>query len=235
LNGERRAHRISLAIGKGGWAMHISDGILSQSAAGQAVLAGGAALALAGAAIGLRRLDYERVPRVAVLASAFFIASLVHFRIGPTSAHLVLNGLLGVVLGWAAFPALLIALFLQAIFFGHGGITTLGLNAFNLASPALLVFLMLGRPIRASRSRAAAFALGFAAGALALWGAALLTTAELVLSGGEFEQLARVVLLASLPLGLVEGLVTGAAVTFLRQVRPELLEPPTRISGGKTP
>ena len=46
---------------------------------------------------------------------AIFVASLVHVPVGPSSMHLVLNGLLGLLLGWAAFPAILVGLLLQAV------------------------------------------------------------------------------------------------------------------------
>ena len=70
--------------------MHISEGVLSAP-----VLATGAALTAAGCGIGLKKLDYDRVPQVAILTSAFFVASLIHVPIGPSSVHLVLNGLMG--------------------------------------------------------------------------------------------------------------------------------------------
>ena len=71
--------------------MHISEGILSAQ-----VLVSGAALTTVGTAIGLRKLDYDRIPQVAVLSAAFFVTSLVHIPIGPASVHLILNGLMGI-------------------------------------------------------------------------------------------------------------------------------------------
>ena len=53
--------------------MHISEGVLSAP-----VLAGGWVLTAAGMTVGLRRLDYDRLMTVALLASAFFVASLIH-------------------------------------------------------------------------------------------------------------------------------------------------------------
>ena len=213
--------------------MHISDGILTETLAGQMVLAGTSLAALAGTVAGLRKMDYERVPRAAVLASAFFVASLIHIKFGPTSVHLILNGLAGVILGWASFPAFLIALFLQAVFFGHGGITTLGLNTFSFGLPAVICFYIFNGPIRRVRSRSLVLVLGFMAGALAILGSAVLVAAELVITGIEFEVLAQGVLLAHLPVAIVEGFVTAAAVVFLRQVRPELLESPFLSSREK--
>jgi cobalt/nickel transport system permease protein len=75
---------------------------------------------------------------VALLTAAFFVASLVHVRVGPTSAHLLLNGLVGVLLGWRAGLAIPVGLFLQAALIGHGGFTTLGVNACVMTLPALL-------------------------------------------------------------------------------------------------
>ena len=112
--------------------MHISEGVLSPT-----VLGLGAALAAAGVAVGLRKVDDEHLMSVAMLAATFFVGSLVHVPVGPGSAHLILNGLLGLFLGWAAFPAILAALTLQAVLFQYGGITTLGVNTFTMALPAI--------------------------------------------------------------------------------------------------
>ena len=57
------------------------------------------------------------------------MASSIYIPIPPASVHLILNGLLGVVLGYFAFPAILIGLLFQALVIGHGGLTTLGVNA----------------------------------------------------------------------------------------------------------
>ena len=66
----------------------------------------GAVATVAGTAVGLKKLDYNQLPQVALLSAVFFVASLVHVPIGPSSAHLVMVGLLGLVLGWATFPAI---------------------------------------------------------------------------------------------------------------------------------
>ena len=57
--------------------MHISEGVLSTP-----VLLSGAALTVVGTAIGLKKMDYDRIPQVAVLSAAFFVASLIHVPIG---------------------------------------------------------------------------------------------------------------------------------------------------------
>lgn len=196
--------------------MHISEGVLSP-----AILGLGAALAAVGTTIGMRRLDYDRLMTVAILAATFFVGSLIHVPIGPANAHLILNGLLGAILGWAAFPAILVALTLQAVLFQYGGITVLGLNTFNMAMPAVLGYLalrpLLGRPGRVQGVAA------FACGALAVAGAGLLTAASLAHADQGFLQAARLLFLAHVPVMIVEGIVTALAVSFLAKVRPELL------------
>ena len=87
--------------------MHISEGILSGP-----VLISGAALAAAGTAIGLKNFDYDRIAKAGILSAAFFVASLIHVPIGPSNVHLILNGIVGLLLGWTAFPAILVALLL---------------------------------------------------------------------------------------------------------------------------
>jgi len=198
--------------------MHIADGILSA-----AVLAAGAGLAAAGVAMGLKRMDYERIPAVAVLASAFFVASLIHVQMGAVSAHLILNGLVGVILGWAAFPAVLVGLLLQAIMFGYGGLTALGVNTVVMALPGIVCYYAFSRHMRKA-GRMAAFTLGFAAGSLAVVMSCFLLALAFFGSGKEFVGLVRAVLLAHVPVLVIEGIVTGSVVVFLRRVRPELLE-----------
>jgi len=123
--------------------VHIAEGLLSGT-----VLGAGWAVTAAGTAAGLRRMTPEDVPRTATLASAFFVASLVHVPLGISSAHLILNGLMGVILGVRAFPAMLVALFLQAVLFQFGGLSTLGVNTADMALPAVLCAAAMRRWIR---------------------------------------------------------------------------------------
>jgi cobalt/nickel transport system permease protein len=117
------------------WAVHLSDGIL----AGPWLL-GGFALAGLLMLLGAWRIRDEEIPQTALLTAAFFVASLIHVRVPPSSVHLLLNGLVGVVLGRRAALAIPVALFLQAALIGHGGFTTLGINTCIMLIPALLAW-----------------------------------------------------------------------------------------------
>lgn len=201
---------------------HIPDGVLSVPVLAAGAIASGLLVSQA-----LRRLDSERIPQAAVLASAFFVASLVSVPVGPSSVHLVLNGLMGLILGWAAVPAVLAGLLLQTVFFGYGGLLVLGVNTLNLALPALLCGLLLGPWTAVLRGRRLCW-LGAAAGA---GGAALTGTMvclSLALSGPEYLPAARIVLVTYLPLILAEAAVTAAAIGFLGRVAPEYLGAPLR-------
>ncbi|MFV0348373.1 MAG: cobalt transporter CbiM [Halodesulfovibrio sp.] len=196
--------------------MHISEGVLTPM-----VLAGSACLTAVGTAIGLKKMDYDNLVTVAILSAAFFVASLIHVPVGPTATHLVLNGLLGVILGWAAFPAILVALALQAILFQFGGLTTLGANTLNMALPPVICFYLF-RPLltRGTANRSVA---AFACGAFAVGLSAVLTAGSLALSGDAFFHVAQVLLISTLPVMVIEGIVTASVVSFLAKVRPEVL------------
>jgi cobalt/nickel transport system permease protein len=197
--------------------MHISEGVLSPS-----VLLAGAGLAAAGTAIGLKKLDYEVIPRVAILSAAFFVASLIHVPVGPVGLHLVLNGLMGLLLGWLAVPAILVALFLQALLFQFGGLTVLGVNTVVMAAPAVLCFYGYRGLLRRPGTPGAVGA--FACGATAILLSGLLVAAALITTGQAFLEVAELVLLAHIPVMVMEGVITLFIFLFLKKVRPEMLE-----------
>lgn len=198
---------------------HIPDGVLSAP-----VLIGGALVALGGCAIGLRQVTPERIPQVGLLSAVFFVASLVHFSVGPSSVHLLFSGLIGVVLGWAAFPAVLIALLLQAMLFGFGGLVVLGVNVANMALPAVIcrgIFVGLCR-IGRDQPSVAVLAAGIAS-AVGVELTALLVAVSLALSGREFLPAAQLVVFSHLPVAAIEAVVGGAMAALLIRLRPEFL------------
>lgn len=199
-------------------AVHLSDGALAAP-----WLAGGFVGAAALLAAAAWRMTEEWVPRVGVLTAAFFVGSSLHIKLAvlPTSVHLVLNGLVGVVLGRRAPLAIGIGLLMQYVFVAHGGLTTLGLNTCVIALPAVAAgwsfpFLR--------RAGVPAFALGCALGAGATGGAVGLNFLVLLVGGKEdWERLAQLVLVAHIPVVVVEGLMLGVVVRYLEKVKPEML------------
>src|SRR5438132_3763079 len=114
------------------FAVHISDGVLQTT-----WLAGGFVVAVCLAVVGCWRVRDEEIPQIALLTAAFFVASSIHIKVGPSSWHLLLNGLVGVLLGRRAGLAIPIGLALQAALLGHGGLSALGVNTCVLLLPAL--------------------------------------------------------------------------------------------------
>jgi cobalt/nickel transport system permease protein len=197
---------------------HIPDGVLSGP-----VLAAGAAISLGLLAQGLRRLDAQSIPQAGVLSAAFFVSSLISFPLGPSSVHLLLNGLMGLLLGWAAIPALAVALLLQAAFFGFGGLAVLGVNLLNMALPAMLCALLLRPLLQRASTEKGHWLIGAAAGAMGVLLTALMLSISLVLSGKAFIPAAKLLFMLYLPLAALEAVITGTLLGFLRRTAPELL------------
>jgi cobalt/nickel transport system permease protein len=211
--------------------MHIPDGILPLP-----ITLGGYALSVSVTWACLRRINQredprENIPKAALLTAAFFLAALLHIPVPPASVHLVLNGLLGILLGPFAFPAILIGLFFQAVMFGHGGLTTLGVNGIILGVPALVVYALFRMHARGhgpSPGKVAAF--GFLAGSVAVSCSVLLFAACLLIGmpahiNAAVERSALMVLLFShIPLIVLEGLITALLAGFLFRVQPRLLQ-----------
>ena len=132
---------------------------------GKACLLVGTVAAAAGTMFGLRRLDEDQIPKAAVLGSAFFVASAIQVPMGPSSVHLVLSGLMGLVLGWAIFPTVLVGLILQVVFFSIAGPTVLGINTLIMALPGVICYYLFRWAVCSNRQQVV-FAGGFAAGAI---------------------------------------------------------------------
>jgi len=198
--------------------MHISDGILSAP-----VWIGGCVVTAVITAVTVKKVRPEDIPKVAIMTSVFFVASLVHIPIGPTSVHLILNGLVGIILGPLAFISILLGLVLQMLLFQHGGITTIGVNSIMMGVPALLVYRIFDlRKKIIFKSNVAIF--GALAGACGIFFGILILALFLVVSGDEFIGVAKLALLAHLPVIVIEAIITGFIVSFLMTVKPELLE-----------
>ncbi|PVZ72271.1 cobalt transporter CbiM [Pelagibaculum spongiae] len=196
--------------------MHIAEGVLSIPVLGVGIVA-----TVAATAIGLKKIEDRQIPQAGVLSACFFVASLIHLPLGFTSVHLIFNGLIGLLLGWAAFPVILIALILQALFFGFGGIVVLGINCLNIALPAVLV----GYLIRHLAYALPDWGKGFTAGFLAVFLTSLMVSLTLAFSSEGFVASAKLVVLGHLPVALIEGVVSGFALALMGKVRPGLLQP----------
>ncbi len=210
--------------------MHMADALISPAVGGTlwAVSAG----AVAHASTRLQQeADTRKAPLMGVMGAFLFAAQMINFTIPATgsSGHVGGGLLLAVLLGpQAALLVITSVLMVQALFFADGGLLALGCNIFNMGViPAYLVYPLVYRPLAGSHPTA-----GRRNVAIML---AALTTLQLGPLGVVLETVASGI--SALPfrtflwlmqpihllIGLVEGLVTVAVVTTVRQARPDIL------------
>ena len=208
-------------------AMHIPDGFLSAPVAG-------AGFALAGLAVAVavrrtnRTLGERSVPLMGVMAAFIFAAQMMNFPVaGGTSGHLLGGALAAILLGpWAAIIVMTTVIGVQALIFQDGGMAALGTNVFNMG----VVTALLGYTVYAGTSRLANGRLwlrqagAFAAAWLTVQTGAALTAFELAVSD---TSPLRVVLPSMMGvhalIGIGEGLITVAALSFVTATRRDLL------------
>ena len=173
-----------------------------------------------------------QMPKASLLAAAFFVATSIQIPLPPMSLHLVLSGLLGAVLGYYAFLSILIGLFFQALFLGHGGLSTLGINSLIIGIPALIGYgiFHLRHWLPRSLTPAVRYGIGgFLAGSIGMILAVTIFISLLIFAipvgfDAATERTALLTLgIAHGPLIIVEGIFTALLVTFLQRTKPELL------------
>lgn len=200
--------------------MHLSEGVLHAP-----TLLVGAVVATVGVTIGLRKLDYSRLTLTALFASAFFVAGTIHVPVGIGSVHLILNGMAGLFLGWAVFPAFFVALVLQTLLFSFGGFSVLGVNLCVMALPALLVHYMFRRPLAVNLSRRQLMLSGIGAGVIGVGGAILLASTVLAFDGGKnYADLIGLLIVSHLPIFLVDSIVSVGTLFTLAKMYPNALQ-----------
>ncbi len=188
-------------------------------------------------------LTGRSVPLIALFAALSFVIMMFNIPLpGGTTGHAVGSVIAAIVLGpWAASLAVSVALFIQAFFFGDGGILAIGANAFNMAIAMpfvgyFLYRLLSGNAAITSSRRVVAAAIS---GYVAINVAALLTAVELGLQPLLFRDAAGhalyfpyglqvavpAMLIGHLTIaGAVEALATGLVLAWLQRSNPQLLE-----------
>lgn len=221
--------------------MHIPDGYLSPSTCATFYAAASPFWYLS-----FRRLQQELhtrlVPLISLFAAFSFLIMMFNIPLpGGTTGHAAGLALAAIVLGpWGSVLAISIALTVQALFFGDGGITALGANCFNLAVAGcwsgLAVYRSLtsGAPLTSRRRTLAAGLAGY----VSINVAALLTAFEFGLQPLLFRDSQGAALYAPFPLqiavpammvghltvaGLAEMFLTAGVVAYLQRTEPNLL------------
>ena len=222
--------------------MHIPDGYLSPATCA-ALYAGAAPFWYVAVQRVKKALQTRLVPLLSLFAAFSFVVMMFNLPLpGGTTGHAVGVGLASVVLGpWAAMLAVSVALVIQALFFGDGGITAIGANCFNMAIVGALVsygvyrLLAARAPLTAPRRALAAGIAGY----LAINVSALAAAIEFGIQPLLYRTAAGAPLYCPYPLrvaipammighltiaGLAEFVVSAGVVAFLQKSDPSLLQ-----------
>jgi cobalt/nickel transport system permease protein len=227
----RRALPVAIAVAltlasRPAHAMHLAEGILPLDWAALWVLASLPFIAIA--ILQLRRREQPEFwkPFVAMVAAAVFLISCMPVPVptAGTCSHPCGTGLAAILIGpWLTVLVTLVALILQALLLAHGGITTLGADVISMgvagAFAGWAVFTLL------RRGGVSLWWAAFAAGVLSDWATYATTSFELAtaLPGARFVEIALAFVPTQLPLGILEGLLSAGAVTFLARRRRDIL------------
>jgi cobalt/nickel transport system permease protein len=221
--------------------MHIPDGYLSPATCA-ALYTGSAPFWYVSLRKMKRALNTKAVPLLSVFAAFSFIIMMFNLPLpGGTTGHAVGVGIAAIVLGpWASILAVSIALVIQAVFFGDGGITAIGANCFNMAIASSLTAYLVYRaisgraPVESPRRVVAAAIAGY----LAINFSALLAAIEFGLQPMLYHDASGAPLYAPYPLhiaipammighltvaGLAELVVSAGVVAYLQRSEPSLL------------
>lgn len=210
--------------------MHMADALLSPAVGGTMWLATAGAIAYASRRLG-NDADERLVPLMGALGAFVFTAQMINFTIPGTgsSGHLVGGLLLAVLLGpHAAFLTISSVLVVQALFFADGGLLSLGCNILNLGFvPAYVAYPFVFRRIAGDFPERGRLTLAVVAAAvwslvLGACGVVLETTASGI-SALPFRAFITLMLPVHLLVGIVEGVVTAALLSWLLQARPDLV------------
>jgi len=221
--------------------MHIPDGYLSPSTCATLYVMAGAGWYSALKRI-KRVMMTRTIPLVSVFASFSFVLMMFNLPLpGGTTGHATGVAIAAIVLGpWGSILAVSIALAIQALFFGDGGITTLGANCFNMAVVGSLVasaiyWLAAGASPLRSRRRVVAAAV---AGYCAINASALCAAVEFGIQPMLFHDAGGAPLYAPYPLriavpammighltlaGMAEAIISAGMISYLQGANLSLL------------
>ncbi len=219
--------------------MHMADALLSPVVGGTMVAA-----TVAVAAYSVKKLkndiDEQKIPLMGVMGAFIFAAQMINFAIPGTgsSGHIGGGMLLAILLGpYAGFLTMISILTIQALFFADGGLLALGANSFNLGFFTCFVgYLLIYKPIVSKGfSSSRLFIAVMLSAIIALQLGAFSVVLQTLFSGKTELPFTSFLLLMQpihFAIGIIEGLVTVAVVSFVWQSYPELIEKPTGDSNS---
>ncbi|MFR1708239.1 MAG: energy-coupling factor ABC transporter permease [Clostridium sp.] len=211
--------------------MHMADALISPIVGGTMLVATTGVTAYS---IKKIQVDMEenKIPLMGVMGAFVFAAQMINFSIPGTgsSGHIGGGMLLAILLGpYEGFLAMASILLIQALFFGDGGLLAYGCNVFNLGFYTCFIAypLIYKRIINKDITPKKIFVASMASTFVGLQIGAFSVVLQTFLSGKTELPFGTFVLLMQpihLAIGIVEGLITSAVVTFVWKARPEIID-----------
>lgn len=215
--------------------MHIPDGLMDPLVAGIGWVEFLAIIAVA-VFLGQTKVKERNLPRIAMLAAGIFVAQMLNFPVGGgTTGHLIGAALFAIIAGPVlAIIGMTVVLLIQALMFGDGGVTALGLNALNMAIIAPLVgwgaYNLMNPVFGSMPSLGKPISVGVAAW-ISVFVAAAACAGELLvsyaISGGDYGIAANISVPTMLGyhavIGIGEAAITIGLISYLSSISPELL------------
>ncbi|WP_428025537.1 cobalt transporter CbiM [Arcobacter sp.] len=196
--------------------MHIADGVLTP-----AITIAVSTLSLIALIKAIKELKNEEITLTAVASAMFFIASFIHIPFGITQIHLILLGVIGILIGWSSFVSIFIALLLQALLLGYGGVASLGVNLFIMATPAIIVYYLYNFDLFKKLNDKIKF---FLVGFIGTFFATLFLTLILYFSKEEYSYAAYTIFSVNIITMIIEGIVSMFLLLFIKKVYPKILK-----------
>jgi len=215
--------------------LHIPDGFLSLIIA---LIFWAITIATVGIAISRtdKSLGEKQVPLMGIMAAFIFAAQMLNFPVaGGTSGHFLGGALAAMVLGpWAGILVMTAVIAVQGLLFQDGGLLVMGANIFNMGLLTAMIGFGLYRSV-IGRSKGTRLAVAGIAAWLAVVASALVASLQLWLSGtSRLEIVVPAMLGVHVLIGIGEAIITVAALSFIEQTRPDLLnEKATSAKGGR--
>lgn len=221
--------------------MHIQDGVLSP-----VVCAATGAISLGAVGYSVHRLNRSigdrTIPLTGMMAALVFAGQMVNFPIGaPVSGHLLGGVLAAAVVGpWAGCVAMTLVLFVQWALFSDGGLFALGANVLHMAVIGAWGGYAVRRLVQrfVGENRKGIVIGSVVAAWMSVMAAAALFCLEFRLSWSsseiDFSKVFTLMVSFHSLIGVGEALITGIAITFVLNQRPELLLPSSPQPSGES-
>ncbi|QEZ89121.1 cobalt/nickel ECF transporter CbiMNQO, S component CbiM [Aliarcobacter cibarius] len=196
--------------------MHISDGILTLEVTIVSTI-----VAFGFLFYSFKNLSNDKIALASAFSALFFVASFIHIPFGPTQIHLMLLGFIGIFLGSISIFSISLALILQALLLGFGGVSSIGANILIMGVSSYLVFLLFNlRILQKLNEKIKFFLVGFSGILIS----SIILFFLLIFSKNEYENVAYSIFVINIPTMILEGLVTLFLFLYIKKAMPNLLK-----------